>query len=82
MHRKAAKELLHIKDWLDRVAEIVAGDRSASFANDLLHHARDATSTQCTCVCVCRVTRLLVLCVSRESRARLPQPHGALVGRR
>jgi hypothetical protein len=42
MDRKAAKELLHIKGWLDRVDEIVERGRRAYIADDLLQEAGDS----------------------------------------
>jgi hypothetical protein len=36
MERKAAKDLLHIKGWLDRVDEIVARGRETYLADSLL----------------------------------------------
>ena len=42
MDRKAAKELLHIKGWLDRVDEIVERGKDAYLADDLLQEAGDS----------------------------------------
>ena len=42
MHRKAAKELLHIKGWLHRVEEIVKRGKDAYLADELLQEAGDA----------------------------------------
>ena len=42
MERKAAKELLHIKGWLDRVDEIVERGKDAYLADDLLQEAGDS----------------------------------------
>lgn len=42
MDRKAAKELLHIKGWLDRVDEIVERGRAAYLADELLQEAGDS----------------------------------------
>lgn len=42
MHRKAAKELLHIKVWLDRVDEIGVRGRDEYLADDLLQEAGDS----------------------------------------
>lgn len=42
MDRKAAKELMHIDGWLDRVARIVARDKAAYLADDLLQEAGDS----------------------------------------
>ena len=42
MDRKAAKELLHIKGWLERVDEIVERGREAYLADDLLQEAGDS----------------------------------------
>jgi uncharacterized protein with HEPN domain len=42
MDRQAAKELLHIKGWLDRVDEIVERGREAYLADDLLQEAGDS----------------------------------------
>jgi uncharacterized protein with HEPN domain len=42
MHRNAAKELLHIKGWLDRVEEIVRRGEAAYLADDLLQEAGDS----------------------------------------
>ena len=40
MDRKAAKELIHIKGWLDRVDEIVERGKDAYLADDLLQGSR------------------------------------------
>src|SRR5665811_1501117 len=42
MDRKAAKELLHIRGWLDRVDEIVERGKDAYLADDLLQEAGDS----------------------------------------
>lgn len=42
MDRRAAKELLHIKGWLDRVDEIVGRGKDAYLADDLLQEAGDS----------------------------------------
>lgn len=42
MQRKAAKELLHIQGWLDRVDEIVERGRDVYLADDLLQEAGDS----------------------------------------
>jgi uncharacterized protein with HEPN domain len=42
MDRKAAKELLHIKGWLERVDEIVERGKVAYLADDLLQEAGDS----------------------------------------
>ena len=42
MDRKAAKELLHIKGWLERVDEIVERGKDAYLADDLLQEAGDS----------------------------------------
>ena len=42
MDRQAAKELLHIKGWLERVDEIVERGREAYLADDLLQEAGDS----------------------------------------
>ncbi|HEY0950788.1 hypothetical protein [Nocardioides sp.] len=42
MERKAAKELLHIQGWLDRVGEIVERGRDAYLADALLQEAGDS----------------------------------------
>lgn len=42
MDRNAAKELLHIKGWLERVEKIVERDRDAYLADDLLQEAGDS----------------------------------------
>lgn len=42
MNRKAAKELLHIEGWLERVEEIVRRGRGAYLADDLLQEAGDS----------------------------------------
>lgn len=42
MERKAAKELLHIQGWLDRVDEIVERGKDAYLADDLLQEAGDS----------------------------------------
>lgn len=42
MERKAAKELLHIQGWLDRVDEIVERGRTAYLTDDLLQEAGDS----------------------------------------
>ena len=36
MSRKAAKELLHIQGWLERVEEIIQRGKEAYLADDLL----------------------------------------------
>ena len=42
MDRKAAKELLHIQGWLERVDEIVERGKDAYLADDLLQEAGDS----------------------------------------
>lgn len=42
MNRKAAKELLHIQTWLDRVNEIVARGENAYRADVILQEAGDS----------------------------------------
>lgn len=42
MDRKAAKELLHIKGWLERVDEVVERGRDDYLADDLLQEAGDS----------------------------------------
>ena len=42
MDRKAAKELLHIQGWLDRVDEIIERGKDAYLADDLLQEAGDS----------------------------------------
>jgi hypothetical protein len=42
MDRRAAKELEHIRAWLDRVDEIVARGRRAYLSDDLLQEAGDS----------------------------------------
>jgi len=42
MERKAAKELLHIQVWLERVDEIVERGKDAYLADDLLQEAGDS----------------------------------------
>lgn len=42
MDRKAAKELLHIQGWLERVDEIVQRGKTAYLADDLLQEAGDS----------------------------------------
>jgi hypothetical protein len=42
MQRRAAKELLHVKAWLDRVDEIVERGNDAYVADDLLQEAGDS----------------------------------------
>lgn len=42
MDRKAAKELLHIGGWLDRVDEIVARGKVAYLGDGLLQEAGDS----------------------------------------
>ncbi len=42
MDRTAAKELIHIQEWLDRVDEIVRRGESAYLADDLLQEAGDS----------------------------------------
>lgn len=42
MDRRAAKELLHIQGWLERVDEVVARGRSAYLSDDLLQEAGDS----------------------------------------
>lgn len=42
MDGKAAKELLHIQGWLDRVDEIGARGKSAYLDDDLLQEAGDS----------------------------------------
>jgi uncharacterized protein with HEPN domain len=42
MERKAAKELIHIQGWLDRVDEIVERGKDAYLADDLLQEAGDS----------------------------------------
>ena len=43
--RRAAKELLHVKAWLDRVDEIVERGKDAYLADDLLQEAGDSLMT-------------------------------------
>lgn len=42
MDRKAAKELLHIKGWLERVDEIIERGKENYLADDLLQEAGDS----------------------------------------
>jgi uncharacterized protein with HEPN domain len=42
MERKAAKELLHIQGWLDRVDQIVERGKDAYLADNLLQEAGDS----------------------------------------
>ncbi len=42
MNRKAAKELLHIQGWLERVDEIIRRGERAYLADDLLQEAGDS----------------------------------------
>ena len=42
MERRAAKELLHIRGWLDRVDEVVKRGKDAYLADDLLQEAGDS----------------------------------------
>src|SRR3990170_4626263 len=42
MERKAAKELIHIQGWLDRVDELVDRGKDAYLADDLLQEAGDS----------------------------------------
>lgn len=42
MDRKAAKELLHIQGWLERVNEIVQRGETAHLADDILQEAGDS----------------------------------------
>jgi uncharacterized protein with HEPN domain len=42
MERKAAKELLHIREWLARADQIVARGKAAYLADDLLQEAGDS----------------------------------------
>lgn len=42
MDRRAAKELLHIKAWLERVDAILVRGKDAYLADDLLHEAGDS----------------------------------------
>ena len=42
MDRADAKELLHIKAWLERAAEVVAHGREAYLSDDLLQEAGDS----------------------------------------
>ena len=42
MDRKAAKELLHIEGWLERVDEIVQRGKGAYLADALLQEAGDS----------------------------------------
>lgn len=42
MNRKAAKELLHIQGWLERVDEIIRRGEQAYLVDDLLQEAGDS----------------------------------------
>ncbi|MDF1489692.1 HepT-like ribonuclease domain-containing protein [Tessaracoccus caeni] len=42
MERRAAKELLHIQGWLERVDEITSRGKNAYLADDLLQEAGDS----------------------------------------
>lgn len=42
MDRKVAKELLHIRAWLDRVGEICGRGKQEYLADDLLQEAGDS----------------------------------------
>ncbi len=42
MDRKAAKELVHIQGWLDRVDEIIEPGKETCLADDLLQEAGDS----------------------------------------
>ena len=41
MDRRAAKELLHIRGWLERVYEMIQRGKEAYFTDDLLQEAGD-----------------------------------------
>lgn len=43
MDRKAAKELLHVQGWLERVDEIIQRGQDAYLADHLLQEAGDLT---------------------------------------
>lgn len=42
MDRRAAKELVHIRDWLGRVDEILVRGKASYLADDLLQEAGDS----------------------------------------
>jgi len=42
MDRKAAKELLHIQGWLERVDEVIERGKDAYLSDDLLQEAGDS----------------------------------------
>lgn len=42
MDRKVAKELLHVRDWLDRAQDVVARDHDAHTTDELLQEAGDS----------------------------------------
>ncbi|WP_187776298.1 hypothetical protein [Antrihabitans cavernicola] len=42
MNRKTAKELLHVRDWLDRAQVIFDRGKDAYLADDLLQEAGDS----------------------------------------
>ena len=42
MEHKSAKELLHIRGWLERVDEIIDREKEANLADDLLQEAGDS----------------------------------------
>lgn len=42
MDRRAAKELLHVRAWLERVGDVVARGKVAYLADELLQEAGDS----------------------------------------
>jgi len=74
MDRKAAKELLHIKGWLDRVDEIVERGKDAYLADALLQEAGDSLMMKLG-EAANRLSRLGVLAPgNRRRQPQLPHP--------
>ena len=64
MDRKTAKELLHIRDWLERAHDIVARGQQAYTADPLLQEAGDSLMMK------------LGEAAGRLARAGVPPPPG------
>jgi uncharacterized protein with HEPN domain len=60
MDRKAAKELIHIQGWLERVDAIIQRGKDAYLADDLLQEAGDSLMMK-LCEAANRLSRLGVL---------------------
>ena|SRR5690625_3265756 len=61
MDRNAAKELLHIQGWLERVDEIVERGKGAYLADEILQEAGDSLMTESSVRSPTELSKLAVL---------------------